>query len=136
MVGASVAIKWVVDEEDSGQAFEITQFDLFSIELLLSECSNTPWKLVQRGQLAASVALAKFELLLAAEMTIVPARIVSRRALEFACELGHPSYDCLYLAAAELHYARLVTADARLLRKVASSPRASLAISLQEAAAN
>ena len=42
----------------------------------------------------------------------------------------------IYLAAAERHECRVVTADSRLLNKLAASPFAALAISLQDAAAN
>ena len=69
-------------------------------------------------------------------VTLVASSVLARRALEIALELGHPAYDAFYLATAEMHHARLVTADTRLLRRLTSSPLAHLAISLQDAAAN
>jgi predicted nucleic acid-binding protein len=39
-----------------------------------------------------------------------------------ALELDHPIYDCLYLAAAQLHDTRLITADRRFVEKVAAHP--------------
>jgi predicted nucleic acid-binding protein len=46
------------------------------------------------------------------------------RALNLAIELGHPVYDCIYLALAEAMQDELLTADGRLLRAVASTPYA------------
>jgi predicted nucleic acid-binding protein len=40
------------------------------------------------------------------------------RALELAFELGHPVYDCAYLALAETLDQQLVTADERFLKRV------------------
>ncbi len=69
-------------------------------------------------------------------MTVVPARMLARRSLAIAIELEHPAYDTLYMALGENLGMRVVTADARLLRKVASSALSHLTISLQDAAAN
>ena len=37
-----------------------------------------------------------------------------------ARRLGHPVYDCVYLALAEREHAALVTADHRLLRRLST----------------
>ena len=39
-----------------------------------------------------------------------------------ALELGHPVYDCFYLALAERRRTQLVTADSRLLTRLKGSP--------------
>ena len=43
---------------------------------------------------------------------------LSEPALALAIELGHPAYDCAYLALALQRRSRLVTADRRLLARV------------------
>ncbi|MGH6913872.1 MAG: type II toxin-antitoxin system VapC family toxin, partial [Geminicoccales bacterium] len=43
------------------------------------------------------------------------------RAFEIAAELRHPVYDCFYLALAESQDAPLITADRRLLARLAGS---------------
>jgi predicted nucleic acid-binding protein len=46
---------------------------------------------------------------------------LAKRAFEIASELRHPVYDCFYLALAEREDAALVTADRRLIRRLAGS---------------
>ena len=46
------------------------------------------------------------------------------RALAIARELDHPVHDCFYLALSEALDAPLVTADGRLLARVAGTPSA------------
>jgi len=50
---------------------------------------------------------------------LVPLAGLSRRAAAIALALDHPVYDCFYLALAEARDAPMVTADRRLLRRVA-----------------
>ena len=100
---------------------------------MYSECCNILWKHVQRSHVTPEVGI---ELLLTFIATHVPSRALSRRALEISIQLRRPAYDALYLAAAESYRARVVTADTRLLNRVANTPFAPLVISLQDAAAN
>jgi predicted nucleic acid-binding protein len=44
---------------------------------------------------------------------------LARRAVDLAILLDHSTYDCMYLALAEAAKRPFVTADARLLRKLA-----------------
>ena len=136
MVDASVAIKWVIDEVGSAAAIAIRRHELVAPDLIFSECCNALWKAARRGELSTDKALARMEDLVAVPLNIVPARSMSRRVLELAIDLNHPTYDILYLALAEMYDARVVTADTRLLNKVAASRHAHLAISLEHAAAN
>ena len=57
------------------------------------------------------------------------------RAAEVAIVLDHPAYDCMYLALAMERGTPLVTADVRLLGKLAPSPYAAHAMALASAAA-
>ncbi len=54
--------------------------------------------------------------LLALDIVWVPATTLLRPAARLAAELGHPVYDCLYLALAASRAAVLATADERLRR--------------------
>jgi predicted nucleic acid-binding protein len=60
-------------------------------------------------------------------MTIVDERAYVPRALTIARALGHPIYDCVYLALAEAENKPLVTADARFLARLVDSPWRNLA---------
>jgi predicted nucleic acid-binding protein len=53
---------------------------------------------------------------------LVPAASLRERAFAMALELGHPVYDCFYLALAERRRTQLVTADSRLLARLKDSP--------------
>jgi predicted nucleic acid-binding protein len=51
---------------------------------------------------------------------------LARKASDLAQELDHPVYDCFYLALAEREGVPLVTADVRLISKVAAAGRQAL----------
>jgi predicted nucleic acid-binding protein len=54
--------------------------------------------------------------LLALGIAWTPSAALLRPAARLAVELGHPVYDCVYLALAASHSASLATADERLRR--------------------
>jgi len=54
--------------------------------------------------------------LLALQIVWVAAATLLRPAVRLAADLGHPVYDCIYLALAASHSAILATADDRLRR--------------------
>lgn len=134
VIDASVAIKWVVDEAGSDIATRLLDRPLAAPDLLSPECANNLWKKVTRGQLSADEADIAAATLEAAEITVHPTRAHLRAATELACALGHPAYDCFYLALARHLSTCLVTADLRLIEAVRarSNPElADLAVSLQ-----
>ena len=55
-------------------------------------------------------------------MDYVPDRALAPAALSLACDLGHPAYDCMYLALALDRAGVAVTADRRFAAAVASHP--------------
>jgi predicted nucleic acid-binding protein len=123
VVDASVAIKWFNAEHDSPLAELVPLADaLTAPELLVAELCNVCWKLFRR------------KLLYAQQVDAIPAAIpryvdflhpleaLGPRAVTIARALDHPAYDCFYLALAEREHAELVTADRRLLARVAGTP--------------
>ena len=122
VVDASVALKWVIPEADSDRAAALLDHSLAAPDLLFAECANALWKKLRRGELTGEEAVTAAQTLGRAELTIVSAREYSARAVAIAAELDHPAYDGLYLAVAEALGLRLVTADARLMRKVDQVP--------------
>ena len=124
VIDASIAIKWVVDEDDTPQALALRRrAKLLAPELLVAECANILWKKVQRGELSREEALLAGRLLQAADIELLPTRPLLEAATRIAIELDHPAYDCLYLALAIENDCRFVTADARFLRKLAERRR-------------
>ena len=139
MIDASVAIKWLVDEEGTPEALALLRrAKLLAPDFLLAECANVLWKKVRRHEFTSGEALVAARLLESSELELVSARALPREAMRIAIELKHPAYDCLYLALALARDTTLVTADDRFLRIVRRAPRAPFSrfvISLLDAAA-
>ena len=119
VIDASIAIKWVVEEEGTQQALALRRrAKLIAPELLVVECANILWKKVRRDELTSHEALLAARLLQAAEVELLPTRALLEAATRIAIELDHPAYDCLYLVLAIENKCRFVTADERFLRKL------------------
>lgn len=131
VVDASVALKWLIEEEGSSEAERLFDQDLLAPALLRIEASNVLRTLVKRDALDAVQAVDLMAMLQEAPLTIVDHDdALERRALEIALELEHPVYDCLYIALAERIGATVVTADKRFLRALQNGDLAHLAIAL------
>lgn len=125
VVDASVAVKWLVSEDGSDAAEALRGVDLHAPTLLPVEVGNVLRTLARRGDLTDDGARSAFDLLLAAPLRLHdPDPALMRGALDLALGLGHPIYDCLYLALAIDLGAPLVTADGRFHR--AANRRAEL----------
>jgi predicted nucleic acid-binding protein len=118
VVDASVAAKWLIEEDDSELARRLLVAGerLVAPDILLAEIANVAWRKHRTGQATAEQAHAMPQSLRLAPVELVPTPALVDRALAIAFGLDHPIYDCIYIACAETHGARLVTADVRLLR--------------------
>ena len=137
VIDASIAVKWIVEEEGTPQALILREkAKLIAPELLVAECANILWKKVQRNELSQEEALFGAKLLQGADIELLPMRSLFEIATRTAIELDHPAYDCIYLALAIENECPFVTADERLLRKIGQARRPTLrrrAISLADA---
>lgn len=119
VVDASIATKWVVEEEGTAEALIIRRrAKLIAPELLIAECANILWKKVARDELSKEEALLAARLLQAAEIEMPPTHQLMEPATRLALELGHPAYDCVYIALAVERQCRFVTCDEHFLRKL------------------
>jgi predicted nucleic acid-binding protein len=120
VVDASVAVKWVVPEAGSESADRLVAAGetLLAPDLMPVEAANALWKKVRQRELSRAEAGEALRLLLASGVELMASTPLLPRALALAARLGHPVYDCLYLALAERERSRLVTADDVLLRRV------------------
>jgi predicted nucleic acid-binding protein len=126
-IDASIAIKWVIEETGTQEALALRErAKLIAPDLLIPECANILWKKVQRKELHKNEALLAARLLQGAEIELLPTRSLLEATAQLAIELAHPAYDCVYLALAMEQGCRFVTADDRLLRKIAESRRRQL----------
>ena len=119
VIDASIAVKWVIEEDGTPEALALRQkAKLIAPELLVAECANILWKKVQRRELLKQEALLAARLLQGAEIELTPTRSLLEVATRMAIELDHPACDCFYLALAVERQCRFVTADERFLRKL------------------
>jgi predicted nucleic acid-binding protein len=128
VIDASVALKWFLAEDGSAQASSLLAVSdsLIAPDLILAEAINACWKAVRAG-----VMLPKQQEIVARRLPVAFDELVSMatlilRASALSGLLDHPAYDCFYLALAEQRDAPVVTADRRLLRRVAGTGWAGL----------
>jgi predicted nucleic acid-binding protein len=113
VVDASVTLKWVFDEPGSAAATALRGEDLLVPNLWLAEAANAVWRRARLGDITAEEAVGYFSELANAPVMSVTMEPHLERALALAMEIGHPIYDCVYLALALHHETYVVTADRR-----------------------
>lgn len=116
VVDASVAVKWLLPEESSGDAVRwlAAEYELMAPDLLWAELGNVLWKKCRRRELEARTAAALLRDFARMPLRLHAAERWAGAALELALRHGVTVYDALYLALAAGHACRLVTADRRL----------------------
>jgi predicted nucleic acid-binding protein len=113
VIDASVAVKWVLGETGSEAADALLDQDLMAPVIWLAEATNALRRRARIGDITAEQANARLSVLLNAPVASLPIEPDLERALGLAMEIGHPVYDCLYLAVALRHDTHIVTADRR-----------------------
>lgn len=114
IIDASVAFKLIVEEQGSAEAMAwIGRTEFVAPTLIHSEVGNALWKRVQRGELIDDGEIAARLADLPNYVRTVDETPLLPRSLDLAVELGHPVYDCVYLALAEAEEDELLTADKR-----------------------
>jgi predicted nucleic acid-binding protein len=136
VVDASVAVKWYTPEVDHEKAKTLLNLvdACVAPELIVTEVINVAWSKARRGEISVHVARMMTESISSGTPRLRPAADSSTRALDMGLALGHPVYDCFYLACAEAEGLPLITADRRFLRALEGSAWAALAMPLADAA--
>ncbi|MGH2560501.1 MAG: type II toxin-antitoxin system VapC family toxin [Thermomicrobiales bacterium] len=127
-VDASVAVKWIIDEEFSEQALELvhradrTGERIVAPALMPFEVGNIFRKQMRRAGMTLATAEILFAKFLNTPVEHVSSRDLHQEALRVADRFDLPAiYDAHYLALAESLGCDLWTDDRRLLRNVGSS---------------
>jgi predicted nucleic acid-binding protein len=89
--------------------------DLVAPDLIIAELLNARWKIARSGGNAPGVSSI---LGFVGRVRILPSLAYASVAAELSERLDHPIYDCLYVALARQESAKLLTSDARLVRKL------------------
>jgi predicted nucleic acid-binding protein len=113
VIDASLALKWVLDEPESEAAVALRGEDLLAPALWLAEAANALWRRSRIGDITADEAGSYLSELMNAPVASLAVEPYLEAALALATEIGHPVYDCLYLALALRHETHVVTADRR-----------------------
>lgn len=128
VVDASVGIKLVITEASSGQAHALfahlardpgARFyvpDLFDIE-----CANILWKQVQRFGYPLADAQLSLAALNALALQRISVTTLAADALTIAANHGISAYDASYVAVSQSLGVPLITADSRLVTKLAGT---------------
>ena len=134
VVDASVAVKWLVVEQDADVARELAASgqDLHAPRLMASEVANALWRKAQAGEIERRTA--------GVLLTNVPDmpvhwgadESVAADAARLALALDHPVYDCVYLALAHRIGAVMLTADRQFVAAVAPTEHGEAVLTLAD----
>jgi predicted nucleic acid-binding protein len=126
VIDASVVVKWYVPEGDPAAAHALRQSrpQLAAPDLLFVETANIVWKLVRRGEMQPARATDIIEEIVAAPFIVHPNRTLARDAIDLAVATGLSAYDASYLALAIRLDTLCITADQKLVRKLAGTQHA------------
>ena len=120
VIDASLAAMWAVPEVHSNQALALAnqwaQEDtrLIAPCLMLTEVTNAFYKRVVRREVDLATAIAALHVVLKFGIEIREEPGLHSRAMELSHQLKRPTtYDCHYLALAEIHNCELWTGDER-----------------------
>lgn len=129
VIDTSVVLKWFVAEDDSDRATDLIGTPCLAPDLIVAELGNALWKKWRKGEIGraqAHAALAELPDLVG----LMPSPPLAEAALGIAIDVPHPVYDCFFLALAEQSDLVLVTADVRLIDKLAGSRLARYVVAL------
>ena len=128
VVDASVVVKWLVTEEHSDDAARLLNSGstLVAPELVFAEAANALWAMRRRGDIAPADMADAVDALTSALIAVpFPMSRLAAAAARIAVDIGHPVYDCFYLALAVRTGYPVVTADVRFHDKARAHPRLS-----------
>ena len=128
VVDASIAAKWFVQENLHAESLLLLarRERLAAPDLIVAEIGNIAWKKCLRGEIPRGQAETMAVAVGGYIPTLQPSTSLIERALDLALTLGHPVYDCLYLACTEFLGGTLVTADSQFRDALRGTPYASL----------
>lgn len=116
VIDASVAVKWFLEEDRAEEARRLreTGDDMLAPASAAFEIFHVLWMSARVGRIPGRLLDDVERLVMGPFTSLVPIEDLFLPAARLARSLGHPVYDCAYLALAEREGASLVTADERL----------------------
>ncbi len=120
-IDASVAVKWVYEEEfwNNAVLYMKSEVPLYAPELIREEIANAIVKKVRFTDVETRDGWRSYTTLFQSDLlTLIPTHDLFERAYFHAVTLEHALYDCIYLAAAETLDMEIVTADKKFFHCV------------------
>lgn len=117
VVDASVAVQWLIPEQNTSQAMRLLrEVAVLAVpDLIYSEVGNALWKRVQRNEIDMNQGSLLIEEFLRLPLDVYPSTELLTSAFQIAHSVSATVYDALYLALSQRLHAPLVSADQRLL---------------------
>lgn len=118
VIDASIVVKWFLPEIHSVAALRVAKSGhaFLAPDLLGAEVANTFWKKHRRNELTDEETARLIDDLQRLDIAMIPHQRLLSEAFALAARVGHPVYDCLYLALAHQSDCQLVTADRRFYK--------------------
>ena len=124
VLDSSVALKWVLQEVDSGKAIRLRNeysngiHELLAADVFPPEIGNGLASAERQKRILAGESAIFLNDVLSAAPATHPSTSLLIRAMEIAISTKQAVYDCLYVALAEAEGCELVTADDKLARSL------------------
>lgn len=123
VVDASVAAKWVVQEPHSAQAALLLEYDArHAPDHWRAEAVNLLWSKVCKGDLTAADVQDRMTTLMRAPVIPTASATLMPRAFALSVARNITIYESLYVSLGEKLDLPVVTADLRLIRRLADDP--------------
>ncbi len=122
VVDASVAAKWLFQEEDTDRARALLgdaqtgRLSMIAPDLLPVEIASSLWKRVERERLSVEEVKSHYRRVIRLSPALVRISPLTETAFRLALAHKHPIYDCLYVALALGTPCPMVTADEKFFR--------------------
>ena len=131
VIDSSVAVKWYAAETGSDRAVGLIGRPLVAPDLIRPEVANALWKKWRRGEIVHAQAIGALPHLSQA-LTLLPSEGFAEMALDLALSLGHPVYDCFFLAIAQTLDFPLITADKRFRERLRGTELEGRVVTLED----
>ena len=134
VVDASVAVKWLVEEDYSEAADNMLdgRHELHAPRLMASEVGNALWQKVRRGEIERGLAGVLISAVSDMGVRWADDETICADATRLAVALDRPVYDCVYLALANRIGAILVTTDERFANALAGTEHGGAVVTLSQ----